>query len=57
LHVAAAHKLTAPVLCLLIKAGVDLRALNDDGETAAEVASSNGNTLAAALLTRAAADN
>eukprot|EP00953_Heterococcus_sp_UTEX-ZZ885_P011077 6426-Heterococcus_DN1.PRE.1 len=36
LHVAAVHKLAAPVLCLLIKAGVALRALNDDGMTAAQ---------------------
>jgi uncharacterized protein len=56
LHVAAVHKHPAPVLCLLIKAGVDLHAVNNDGKTAAQVAAESGNTLAAALLTRAARD-
>jgi ankyrin repeat protein len=56
LHVAAVHKFAAPVLCLLIKAGVDLHAVNIDGKTAAQVAVDSGNTLAAALLTRAARD-
>jgi ankyrin repeat protein len=56
LHVAAVHKYPAPVLCLLIKAGVDLHAVNSDGKTAAQVAVDSGNTLAAALLTRAARD-
>eukprot|EP00953_Heterococcus_sp_UTEX-ZZ885_P037182 19119-Heterococcus_DN1.PRE.4 len=56
LHVAAAHKHPAPVLCLLIKAGVDLHAVNSGGKTAAQVAADTGNTLAAALLTRAARD-
>jgi ankyrin repeat protein len=56
LHVAAVHKFAAPVLCLLIKAGVDLHALNSAGMTAAKVAADSGNTLAAALLTRAARD-
>jgi uncharacterized protein len=56
LHVAAIHKFAAPVLCLLIKAGVDLHAENSDGKTAAQVAADSGNTLAAALLTRAARD-
>jgi ankyrin repeat protein len=54
LHVAAVHKFAAPVLCLLIKAGVDLHAENSAGKTAAQVAAAIGNTLAAALLTRAA---
>jgi ankyrin repeat protein len=44
----------AAVLCLLIKAGIDLRAVNAAGKTAAQVAAACGNTLAAALLTRAA---
>jgi uncharacterized protein len=57
LHVAAAHSYPAPVLCLLIKAGVDLSAMNADGMTEAQVASAEGNALAAALLNRAAADN
>jgi ankyrin repeat protein len=56
LQVAAVHKFAAPVLCLLIKAGVDLHAENSDGKTAAQVAADTGNTLAAALLTRAARD-
>jgi ankyrin repeat protein len=56
LHVATVHKFAAPVLCLLIKAGVDLHAVNSDGKTAAQVAADTGNTLAAALLTRAARD-
>jgi ankyrin repeat protein len=56
LHVAAVHKFAAPVMCLLIKAGVDLHAENSDGKTAAQVGTDSGNTLAAALLTRAARD-
>jgi ankyrin repeat protein len=56
LHVAAIHKFAAPVLCLLIKAGVDLHAVNSAGKTAAEVAAESDNTLAAALLARAARD-
>jgi ankyrin repeat protein len=56
LHVAAVHKFAAPVICLLIKAGVDLHAVNNDGKTAAKIAADSGNTLAAALLTRAARD-
>jgi uncharacterized protein len=60
LHVAAAHGYNVPALCLLIKAGVDVAgvdvlALNDQGQTAAEVAAESGNALAAALLTRVAA--
>jgi uncharacterized protein len=54
LHVAAVHGYPASVLCLLIKAGIDLRAVNSAGKTAAQVAAESGNTLAAALLTRAA---
>jgi ankyrin repeat protein len=57
LHVAAAHNYSAPVLCLLIKAGVDLHAENSAGKTAAQVAADRGNTLSAALLTRAAQDS
>jgi uncharacterized protein len=56
LHVSAVHKYAASVLCLLIKAGVDLHAVNSAGKTAAQVAADTGNTLAAALLTRAARD-
>jgi uncharacterized protein len=54
LHVAAAHSYPAPVLCLLIKAGADLHTVNSAGDTAAQVAAKHGNTLAAALLERAA---
>jgi ankyrin repeat protein len=57
LHVAATHNHSAPVICLLIKAGVDLHAMNSAGKTAAQVAADSGNTLAAALLTRAARDS
>jgi uncharacterized protein len=57
LHVAAALQYTAAVLCLLIKAGADLSAVNDDGDTAAALALEHGNQLAAALLTRAARDS
>jgi hypothetical protein len=42
------------VLCLLIKAGADLLAVNRQGKTAAQVASEHGYKLAASLLTRAA---
>jgi ankyrin repeat protein len=56
LHRAAACSYPAPVLCLLIKAGVDLHAVNSAGKTAAQVAHDKGNTLAAALLNRAAAE-
>jgi ankyrin repeat protein len=56
LHRAVMCSYPAPVLCLLIKAGVDLHAVNSKGKTAAQVARSKGNTLAAALLNRAAAD-
>jgi ankyrin repeat protein len=54
LHVAAAHNRLASVVCLLIKAGVNLPAVNSDGKTAAQVATDCGNTLTASLLTRAA---
>jgi ankyrin repeat protein len=43
-----------PVLCLLIKAGADMHAVNDDGQTASEVAHEYGNELAELLLIRAA---
>jgi ankyrin repeat protein len=41
---------------MLIKAGADPTALNDAGETPAQVAEREGNTLAAQLLARAARD-
>jgi ankyrin repeat protein len=48
------HKRSTPVLCLLIKAGVDLAAKNEHGHTAADIAHSMGSYLTAALLIRAA---
>jgi ankyrin repeat protein len=54
LHVAAQHKHPAPVICMLIKAGTSLSAVNSSGLTAAELALARGNTLGAALLSRAA---
>jgi Ankyrin repeats (3 copies) len=55
LHVAAKHSYAVPVLCLQTKAGVDLQAVDAEGRTAAQVAATVGNRLAATLLTRAAA--
>jgi uncharacterized protein len=57
LHTAAALNYPASVICLLIKAGVSLHAVNREGKTAAAVAHGKGNTLAAALLDRAARDS
>jgi ankyrin repeat protein len=54
LHVAAGHKTSAAVLCLLIKAGADLQAVNKEGQTAAQIAHERGNTLIEQLLNRAA---
>jgi ankyrin repeat protein len=54
LHVAAMHSYSAPVLCLLIKAGVDVRAVDSNRHTAAEIARRLGNKLAEALLSRVA---
>jgi uncharacterized protein len=54
LHVAAKHKHPAPAICMLIKAGTSLTAVNSSGLTAAELALACGNTLGAALLSRAA---
>jgi ankyrin repeat protein len=56
LHVAAQYKYSAAVVCMLIKAGVSLSAVNRSGMTAAEVATACGNGLTAALLVRAARD-
>jgi ankyrin repeat protein len=55
LHLAARHKLRAPVVCLLIKACVDLQAVNNGGKTAADIAHDNGYMLIEQLLNRAAA--
>jgi hypothetical protein len=41
-------------VCLLIKAGADLRAVNNVGKTAAQAAHDKGNTLIEQLLIRAA---
>jgi uncharacterized protein len=54
LHKAAAHGCVAPVVCLFIKAGVDLSAVNSRGKTAAQVAHDRGCTLTEQLLLRAA---
>jgi uncharacterized protein len=55
LHIAALHSYSVPVVCLLIKAGADIAAVNDYGDTAAQIARNNGNDLLAAVLDRAAA--
>jgi uncharacterized protein len=57
LHTAARHGRSAPVVCTLIKAGVDISAVNHSNQTAAQVAEERGHKLIAALLTRAAQDN
>jgi uncharacterized protein len=57
LHTPAACNYPAPVLCLLIKAGADLHAVNKEGLTAAAVAHAKGHTLAESLLKRAAQDS
>jgi ankyrin repeat protein len=54
LHVAAAHNYPASVICLLLKAGVNTRAVNSARRTAAQVAVSSGNAAVAALLNRVA---
>jgi uncharacterized protein len=54
LHVAAVHGYPAPVVCLLIKAGVDLHAVDNSGQTAAQLAHEHGHELLASLLIRAA---
>eukprot|EP00953_Heterococcus_sp_UTEX-ZZ885_P002158 1680-Heterococcus_DN1.PRE.4 len=55
LHLAAKHELPVPVICLLIKAGADLHAANNEGHTAAQIAHDKGYTLIEQLLNRAAA--
>jgi ankyrin repeat protein len=42
------------MLCLLIKAGADLHAVNNEGKTAAQLAHDKGHTLIEQLLNRAA---
>jgi ankyrin repeat protein len=55
LHAAARHELPVPVICLLIKAGVDLHVVNNRGQTATQIAHDKGSTLIEQLLNRAAA--
>jgi uncharacterized protein len=57
LHVAAQHGYPAPVICLLLRAGVSATALNSSGKTAAQIAAQHGHQLAAALLARAERDD
>jgi uncharacterized protein len=57
LHMAAQHGFPAPVVCLLLRAGVSAIAVNSAGHTAAQVAAQHGHQLAAALLARAARDD
>jgi ankyrin repeat protein len=54
LHAAARHEASAPVMCLLIKAGIDLGAVNSVGKTTAQLAHDGGHTLIEQLLSRAA---
>jgi ankyrin repeat protein len=54
MHLAARHSLPVPVVCLLIKADVDLQAVNNQGKTAAQIAHDARNTLIEQLLIRAA---
>jgi uncharacterized protein len=55
LHIAAAEGYTAAVICMLLKAGVNMLAVNSEGRTAAQLAHANGHALIATLLNRAAA--
>jgi ankyrin repeat protein len=50
LHLAVRHKLPAPVICLLVKADVDLHAVNNAGRTAAQLAHEIGCALVEQLL-------
>jgi ankyrin repeat protein len=54
LHAAAKHKWCAPMICLLIKAGATLSAVNNTGKTAAQLAHDRGYALIEQLLNRAA---
>ena len=56
LHTAAEYSKAVPLICALIKEGVDLTALNNSGQMPADVASEAGHTLQATLLNRAAED-
>jgi ankyrin repeat protein len=54
LHAAVVRKHPVPVVCLLIKAGADLHAVNSSGKTAAQLAHDEGYTLIEQILNRAA---
>jgi ankyrin repeat protein len=54
LHTAAQHGYPPAVVCMLLKAGVSIKARNSNWQTAAELAAAVGNERTAALLTRAA---
>ena len=56
LHQAGHNGKAAPLICSLIKEGVDPTAVNDDGQTPADVAHEEGHALQATLLNRAAED-
>ena len=56
LHAAACYGRAIPLICALIKEGVDPTARNKAGQTPAHVASEAGHTLQATLLERAADD-
>jgi ankyrin repeat protein len=54
LHFAARKGHPVPAICLLIKAGADLSALNQEGHTPAQAAAAAGHELLESLLNRAA---
>jgi uncharacterized protein len=54
LHKAVQHKLSVPVLCLLIRAGVDIHAVNNHGKTAAQIAHDQHDEFVEQFLNRAA---
>jgi ankyrin repeat protein len=54
LHFAARKGHPVPAICLLIKAGADLTALNREGQTPAQAAAAAGHELLESLLNRAA---
>jgi non-ribosomal peptide synthetase component E (peptide arylation enzyme) len=54
LHVAVKHMHAVPVMCLFIKGGVDIHALNNHCKTAAQVAHDQHDEFVEQLLNRAA---
>ena len=56
LHAAAELGKAVPLICALIKEGVDPTAINNAGQTPADVAHEAGHVLQATLLNRAAED-